>query len=188
MQSHNWRRKTSSIRTMRRHERRVRRVVMVSILGLVIAPFVAQAQVIKEVVVTNLPAVQDVHVVNQSPSTPQGGTVQIIGVTTEVYTGDLGGPWGATEKCDEEFSGTRMCSLGEARRSLPPFPVIPAQGAWTDPDLNISNFNINSRTCGDWTSSVETSSNLGIVTIPNGAFRSLGCHLSAPIACCGPVP
>ena len=105
--------------------------------------------VVQDVAVVNAPAVQDVNITNTVlPVTPAPvARFQIVGVTSTTYTGRLGGPWGAAEKCDAEFPGTRMCTIEEARRSMPPFPVIPAPGAWTDPSTLSPNFTGNDHRC-----------------------------------------
>ena len=75
--------------------------------------------------VTNLPDVQDVHVVNQQPPAPAPASsrFQLVGFTSATYTGDMGGHFGVTQKCQLEFPGSRMCTVKEVaatigRRSL----------------------------------------------------------------------
>jgi len=140
--------------------------------------------------------VQDVYVVNPpTPTTTQaGGPIQIVGVTSATYTGDLGGPWGAAEKCDAEFPGTRMCLIDEARLSYPPYPLIPTPGAWTNASGQLtadyslfSPARVNG-SCEDWGSAVNFYA--GIVTRPDGGRENstVSCSETIPIACCGIRP
>ena len=92
---------------------------------------------------------------------------QIVGVTSQTYTGDLGGPWGATGKCDAEFPGSRMCTLAEARRTPAPVVAIPDEGAWTDPGLLQPDLRIADDTCGEWLS--DSASAAGRVTTAAGS-------------------
>ena len=62
-----------------------------TMLSILLLPIAVHAQQAKEVEVINLPTVQDVRVVEQPPPTLSGSPIQIIGVTAELFTGDLGG-------------------------------------------------------------------------------------------------
>jgi len=44
------------------------------------------------------------------PKVLQSTAPQLVGFTAASYTGDLGGYFGATRKCQIEFSNTRMCT------------------------------------------------------------------------------
>jgi hypothetical protein len=126
---------------------------------------------VKPVEVINLPDVQDVHVTNPVAAAP-AARIQIVGVTSTLYTGNLGGPWGATEKCDAEFPGTRMCTIEEARRTMPPFPVIPEPGAWTDPGIPTSYGSERFAGCGGGLRHVwrQEDGGQGTLTAPDGAW------------------
>ena len=90
------------------------------ILAVVIAlvlPAAAGARKVKEVEVTNLPAVQSVEVVNApTPAPPLG--FQLVGFTSATFDGSQG-VLGFTLACQAEFPGSRMCTSvmpGEPRR------------------------------------------------------------------------
>ena len=186
MYNENCSRMVSTIITALMRKRVARSLVPIWIAGLSIIPLAALAQSVKEVEVTNLPAIQDVHVVNQPASTPSCGPIEIVGVTVAAYAGDLGGPWGASEKCNAEFPGTRMCTLAEARYSRAPFPAIPAPGAWTDPTILGPDARVRDDTCGEWTRTDDENSLVrGRITTPAGGQISSPCNLTLSIACCG---
>ncbi|GAG53354.1 unnamed protein product, partial [marine sediment metagenome] len=92
------------------------RLFIVALLTVLFVPVAAFAPPVKQVEVTNLPAVQevtgavevtnlpsvqDVNVVN-APSPNSATRFQLVGFTTQTYTGNMGGYFGVTLKCQLE--------------------------------------------------------------------------------------
>jgi hypothetical protein len=79
------------------------------------------------------------------------------GFTATLYTGNLGGPFGANAKCHAEYPGSHLCTEREFLWSGS--PVGPgAAGAWIDEDAISSQYNPNLfprdrgfSACADWT-------------------------------------
>jgi hypothetical protein len=110
-------------------------------------------EVVGEVEVVNLPEVQAVEVINVMSSTCTPARVQVAGVTEAEYTGDLGGQWGSTRKCDAEFPGSFLCDdFNEILESTAPLPD-PGSLAWTDSATG-------TRHCGSWRSGSADSEGL----------------------------
>ena len=107
------------------------RLLLVALAAVVTFPVIATAQTSKQVEVinfpnpqnvagsvevTNLPAVQDVNIVGGGTA-PSSSRFQIVGFTTANYNGNLGGYFGATQKCQLEFPESRMCNPLEVKES-----------------------------------------------------------------------
>jgi hypothetical protein len=97
------------------------RSLLVVLFVLFSIPALAQAP--KEVVITNTP----LPVQCESP-----GAFGLVGFTSILYTGNLGGALGATRKCQLEFPNSRMCTLEEIQKSLK-LPEVIAAFAWMEP-------------------------------------------------------
>ena len=160
-----------------------------------VLPAAAGAQQTKQVEVTNfpnLPAVQDVFVTNPSAL----ARFQLVGFTAATFTGDLGGPFGATQKCQSEFfEGSRMCTTPEVHGTVD-IPEGLVGAAWVRPIAagkgdglqDISGF-LSVESCDFWTTSSGVTRGL-LVTAEGVVFRD-GCGAPAPmfsIACCALVP
>lgn len=148
-----------------------------------------------EVEILNLPEPTECP----APSGPL--TFMFLGFTEEVYSGNLGGLYGAAQKCEAEFPGTnpRMCDADFVRNI--PSPQAPSTlYAWfdrpesqgrcvgiipvTDPDLNFST--LRSWTCDRQTTPCYYSHASGNVTSRDSDHQSaLTCEKLRPIACCG---
>ena len=88
---------------------------------------------VQDVEVLNLPAVQDVNVVNAPPtSTSRASRFQLVGFTSASYTGDMGGHFGVTRKCQLEFAESRMCTFEEVAATTS-IPDGLAGDAWAHP-------------------------------------------------------
>ncbi len=181
--------------------------VFVALLALILAAS-AFAQPVKQVEVTNLPAVQDVNVTNDATNPvevtgavevtnlppPSGGSsrFQLVGFTSATYPGAMGGNFGVTQKCQLEFPNSRMCSIEEAVATT----LIPSGlsgHAWThaqgavgvvifagDPVSQSNN-------CFGWRSSLHTFT--GNVISDEGTAEVISdCDRAHPIACCALVP
>src|SRR5262245_55265177 len=157
------------------------RWLLVALASVASCPVIAMAQPLKQVEVTNLPAVQDVNIVG-------GGTAparfQIVGFTTATYTGDLGGLFGATRKCQLEFPESRMCNPLEVQETTS-IPAGLAGFAWVNGNPNAG--------CSRWTDDTGEFANGGPVVSGETGLSSIGpqfpsCGASRPIACCAAVP
>jgi hypothetical protein len=109
-----------------------------------------------------------------------GGGVEVL-ITQEIYTGDLGGYYGATEKCQVEFEGARFCSYHGDRVAFVTTP--PDFGTqrepWIERDSGIERF----ENCQHWTFGYEEIF-YGVVLLTNGNLRGVPCDVPHPIACC----
>ena len=107
------------------------RLFSLGLLTVLFVPFAAYAQAPKQVEVTNLPDVQDVSIVNGAASSCEVKTFQLVGFTSTVYTGNLGGILGSTQKCQLDFPGSRMCAFEEIQKttSTPSIPN-PLSASW----------------------------------------------------------
>src|SRR5262245_6027894 len=96
------------------------RWLLVALASVASCPVIAMAQPLKQVEVTNLPAVQDVNIVGGGTA-PSSSRFQIVGFTAATYNANLGGFFGATQKCQLEFPESRMCNELEVQQttSLP---------------------------------------------------------------------
>ena len=134
------------------------------VVAALVLPAAAGAQQVKQVEVTN-PSVR----------------FQLVGFTTnQNYNGNLGGWFGATEKCQMDFPGARMCTFDEVRNTtvIPALPALPAgTEAWAG------------STCGEWTVGLRGSgSTQAVVNSDTGNQFGEFCDELHPIACCALVP
>lgn len=83
----------------------------VAVMGFI---FPSTAMATPEVEVVNTPL--EVEVVNPPP-TPPPPRWQLVGFTAQTYSGDVGGPFGATRMCQMEFPGSRVCTRAEVRQT-----------------------------------------------------------------------
>ena len=85
----------------------MRTLVLIGVLlvPLVTGGFASADPPIGQVEVTNLPDVQDVNIVDGGTNSCEVKTFQLVGFTSTAYTGNLGGVFGSTQKCQLEFSG-----------------------------------------------------------------------------------
>ena len=130
---------------------------------------------------------------------PDGGLVDLsseptlVGFTTALYTGNLGGWTGANQKCDAEFSGSFFCSYTDVMQTET--PLAPGgTGAWVDYYRNSSPTFVRgtsfSDTCaispgGTWQTNVaSTSSTAGYTLNDTGNIVRASCAGSRPLACC----
>ena len=134
--------------------------------------------VVGSVEVTNTAAnAVPVEVVNGT-----NGGIEVL-ITQATYTGDLGGPYGATEKCQAEFAGARLCSyIGDRLKVV---AMLPDFGMETEAWVQSRDDEISP--CSGWTSGSRQAE--GRVLFQNGShnFRSLlpdKCDIPRPIACC----
>ncbi len=153
------------------------RLFLSALVTALVVPLAAHAQAPKQVEVINDPLA--VEVVNPAPVSCDQKRVQVVGVTSAVYNGDLGGHWGATRKCDAEFPGSFFCTdIGEFRKTTSP-PPAPGAIAWIDSQ---------GEACLQWTSGlssrtggqIDTNTGLGVSGSP-----LLPCDVEHPLLCCG---
>lgn len=137
------------------------------------APEVVAVEVLNlpDVQVVELAEAQDLQV---NVTCRTASTVQAVGVTTQLFTGDLGGWQGLIRACDE-FPGTRMCTLDEIRQSFGPIPSFPEDGAWVDGGST------GDTNCLGWRHSTTT----GRAILDNGNTSNLSCSVPRPVTCCG---
>ena len=184
------------------------RTIVFSIAFLV--PLAASAQAPKSVEVindplavevTNLPAVQDVNVLSSATGGCEVKTFQLVGFTSTLYTGNLGGVLGSTEKCQREFSGSRMCTSEEVQATTNLPSHIP-DFSWVDPfegilgrgscagDLIIDEVEIVTRqwTCDLLGAPCRFDPSSGATLESTGARFPTLCSEEKPIACCALMP
>ncbi len=143
-----------------------------AMIVLTLVTSVSHAQPPKEVVVINEPLI--VEVVNPAlPSAPVRW--QLVGFTSATYTGDMGGVFGATQKCQLEFPNSRVCSIEEvgATTSIP--PTLTGE-AWIN------------RGCGGWTTTFVGNGSEVVTTIGEEVYANDRCSTAHSIACCAQVP
>ena len=137
--------------------------------------------------VTNFPEVQDVSVVGPGVPVPR---VQLIGFTSQFYTGNMDGNFGATRMCQLEFARSGICKSQEVAltRTLP--EEFPSSLAWNTnaqgfggckSDILVDDVFIDR----EWSTNVGST---GIVTDTTGSVSGgADCSIQRSIACCGPV-
>jgi hypothetical protein len=116
-----------------------------------------------------------VEVTNRS-----GGSVEVL-ITQATYTGNLGGYYGATEKCQLEFEGARLCVYSDDRVAF--VAIVPDFGTESEAWIQREPGDSAGVSCGDWTTGVEIIG--GYILRTNGtANYSDSCEGPRPIACC----
>ena len=151
-------------------------------LVVLIAPLISMAQ-------TVAPDASQVRI--QTPV-----AFQVVGITMQTYTGNIGGRLGATRACLAAYGlGARMCSNSEVQASV----VLPdgfGQGApgmyqggtvaWVDSiDINTN--------CSNWRTEVFSGSIVDLNgdfmnnTTPGDTSPAL-CNNAYPVMCCAPMP
>ena len=159
-------------------------------IALLFVTSVANDQPAKDAVVVNEPLL--VEVINPAPVAPPVRW-QLVGFTGAIYTANMGGNFGVTQKCQLEFDNSRMCSPEEvaATTSIP-------SGL-----TGVARIHVNRGTggvifsaafggqCQGWTSSAPfqgrafTASANGRI---NQGADGVECPELHPIACCALVP
>jgi hypothetical protein len=156
------------------------------------------------VAVTNLPAVQDVNVVNAPPPAGAAARVQLVGFTSATFPGTQG-VLAFTLACQQEFANSRMCSSLEILET----DAVPgglAGEAWVRPSLVVANApsgtvidasgvaaTADRMTCDGWRGAPQTGLIAsGLVVDASGRFRVPGlnideCGIARSIACCAAV-
>ncbi|MCK6572018.1 hypothetical protein L6V77_13090 [Myxococcota bacterium] len=123
-----------------------------------------------------------------------------LGLTRARFTGDLGGPIGAHQKCSADYPNSHMCGYCEIMDAYPNVPL--AEEAWVVlphgalivrdgrgsavcgfPTSSRSRASDDGNSCGDW-ADARPQNVLGPVIRPNGHFFSRSCDTQHPIACC----
>ena len=192
------------------------RLFSVALLTALVVPLAAFAQPVKQVEVTNLPDpqnvtgtvevtnlpdVQDVNIVDGAASSCEVKRIQLVGFTSTLYTGNLGGVWGSTQKCQLEFPGSRMCTTEEAQTTVN-LPASIPEFSWIDPfegiqgrgscggDLIIDGVDIATRqwTCDLLEAPCRFDPSWGATLESNGARLPMLCSVEQPIACCALMP
>ena len=143
------------------------------------------AQTIKQVEVINLPAVQDVNVVDAPlPTAPT--RFQLVGFTSQTYTGAMGGHFGITTKCQLEFLDSRMCSLEEIQDTTA-MPGGLSGSAWSYTRREDEPLAGDLTNCSAWRSAIAN--RYGRTVSHDGAYNNkASCSEFLPIACCAPLP
>ena len=115
---------------------------------------------------------------------------QLVGFTTPTYDGDLGGPLGANQKCqDEGFGGSRMCTTPEVFSTVD-IPIGLFGTAWVRPipagngDTDVSGFG-SIESCNFW---VSSGGDRGLAVTAGGSPSRPFCNVMRSIACCALVP
>ena len=128
-------------------------------------------------------------------ASPESPRLQLVGFTSAVYDGNLGGVLGSTQRCQIDFPGSRMCTIEEIQETLDlPAPI--ADFAWMEPrssscrgDLIINDMDVASP---QWTCNALDAPCRMVVGADTGvSFESTGsvgfklsCSVKQPIACC----
>ena len=153
---------------------------------LVVPLWAVAAEPTKPVEIKNFPEVQDVFVTNSpEPSPPSPSRFQFVGFTTAIYTGNLGGYFGAARKCQLEFEESRICHISEVEKTTILPDPISNQIGWVD--VSLSDSVVTVPNCNDWRLESASSSSRGITD--SGSLVNPGsCSVSHVIACCALVP
>ena len=176
---------TASTASSQNKRNRPERVKVTNFPG-VQAVEVVNPPALQAVEVTNQPDVQAVEIVNPVAPTPAPPMrFQLVGFTTATYTGDMGGHFGVTQKCQLEFADSRMCSGQEAAETTA-IPAGLSGQAWVQAE-GLQNAN---RNCNSWIISGFDGfpDNGGALLKANGNRSYSSCDEVAPIACCALVP
>jgi hypothetical protein len=154
----------------------------------VVSNFPNPQNVVGSVSVTNLPAVQDVNVVNAPPQCGATPRFQLVGFTTAMFTGGEG-VLGFTSACQQQFANSRMCTSLEVM-DTPAVPSSLAGEAWVRPSFVAINFDasgVTSSTCQGWSN--DAVNDIGLAVDAAGRFTYIGyCATPRAVACCAPVP
>ena len=140
----------------------------------------------KQVEVINLPEVQAVEVIN--PTSPAIlPRFQLVGFTSAVYDGKLGGFFGAALKCQQEFPESRLCHISEAVETTE-IPTGLSGLAWVE-------FSTDGQgSCRGWNSNLATSRTVRVLANDGSSVNSetltrmAHCGQSLYLACCALVP
>lgn len=116
---------------------------------------------------------------------------EFAGFTLATYTGDLGGMFGANQKCSAEFPGSYFC-LGSEFDLANPVTAPPASGAWIDQGRDSNGYRSSYACRFDgsnvaWTysgSSISAAYRTGPIVRPTGPVPSTLCSEVKPLACC----
>ena len=146
--------------------------------------------------VLNLPAVQDVNIVNAPPAPAAcSSRFQLVGFTSATYTGDMGSYLGVTAKCQLEFPESRMCTYEEVVATTTISSSLTGEAWIHTPSGNdagvilAANIRaVNSQNCLAFTRDLVIGSYRGYSVSENGNLNLRDCFEILPIACCAPVP
>ena len=108
---------------------------------------------------------------------------ELVGFTSGTSTGDLGGIFAATQLCQAEFPGSRICSDREIIDTVN-LPTGLSGSAWVG-RFSLSGTNLVS--CDSFTTS---GSNFSTMAVTSGGHLLLGttCSFNRRLACCAPTP
>jgi hypothetical protein len=181
-----------------------------ALIAALLVPLAAHAQAPKQVEVindplvvevTNLPPVQDVNIVDGATGGCEVKTFQLVGFTSTLYTGNLGGIFGSTQKCQLDFPGSRMCAFEEIQKTTD-VPDQIADFAWMEPASTTScvgSIIIDESEKGmrQWSCNALDAPCRAVAVQEFGiSFESTGstgglrlpCSVEQPIACCALAP
>ncbi len=134
------------------------------------------------------PANLPIPILPPTPGPGAGGdeTLNLLGFSTETFAGNRG-ILNMTRACQEQFSGSRVCTAGEILRSIN-IPASPAPGfVWVQSATTFSTAGISD--CGGWTSNAATDRAWAIELGPDhgcyGGFHPRSCDQQLAVACCG---
>jgi hypothetical protein len=116
----------------------------------------------------------------------QQGRFQLVGFTSETYTGDQG-VFGFTLACQAEFPDSRFCTVEDVVETTVIPENLPTDLAWINPDLVGGGVvgRATAHDCGSW--SLVTSAH-GFTMDASGKFQSQSCWKLKSVACCALVP
>jgi len=129
------------------------------------------------------------------------GEVRWAGYTSAAYTGNLGGPKGANQKCDAEYPGSHWCSVDEIMRLGMDYPytyTVWVRDAVKGGSMNNYDFtflggagghycygDINECTCYGWTNDTSENASGPVLTYDYGRIIDYGCkYYKFRLACC----
>ena len=104
---------------------------------------------------------------------------QLVGFTSATYKGKMGGIFGVTQKCQLEFTNSRMCLLDEVADTTS-IPSGLSGEAWVNTIITGS-----SSSCGVWQSNSFGGERVRSNGVTGGGSTCSGRN---PIACCALVP
>ena len=157
------------------------RLFLSALVTALIVPLTAHAQAPKQVEVINDPLA--VEVVNPAPPSPPLRW-QLVGFTSATYTGNMGGSFGVTQKCQLEFANSRMCIVLEVEQTTSIPSGLVGQG-WVQQGASLVG-GLQGNSCGRWLGNNVGGGGKVVDTL--GTPASEQCEIPTPIACCALVP
>lgn len=137
---------------------------------------------------------------------PPNVDAELVGFSSERFTGGRTGVLGYTRACQADFPGSRMCTSEEVLRTVN-VPSLPVTKAWVLPSFQPiaptsdglvaldasgkANQTIRNFTCSSWISNDSQTFGLTVIVDDTGRVGSFdfgNCAAERSVACCMPTP